>query len=867
MSTIKNSFEAIRLFPALFASVIMMSGTAGALIVFFLQRVFRPSYQPHGHMTSRSLMSRVDMNGMEETRLTLLDRIRGGVLSKLWKTEVSPLGFREGVFQRTIDNTRALIVEMAPGKKADWLVVFAHRGDLGVKLEFFLENTPPTETAGQKLQVTRLILCLNDIRQKHERTLSIYPHFGTVVKAVVGPSLKTLCQNQVICIEELWTILDEFDRMKQYALLEVLFETHPILLEILSHIATPQGNLVEQLDFQAIAKELEDVHQILLLNPDFHKALCSGTTPELKEQMAAATTAKMEDYFSKRAAAYQDMLGKIQIHLGNGLVEEAKSHYQYYQKQWSFYSIDIYLAGVKQAWTSYHNSTASSSRTLTESETLQAFALKFLGLSDEKKNSITDEIATVCFGKHIGYSLTEGMSWPDGEALHLVTTELSTFLGPIRPTAQTLATPEGKKQAVQLLEKIKVLTLEAGHLHHQGIGVQYLCSMIHSYCQGTVLLLANESSMNTAIGVLRSMRSPPKHPTIKVQPQQSIAPTITPAQRQQVLEKIKKDPFLCVSKLVLPFIKGLLPKDKHELVGNFEKHMGILRRIFDKSALREEIIQTVSDPVISAFLEKNGFDGPFCEFLNSASEKVHAHFSSVAEGKTALGHTPVTEEPVHLLVEKIVKAHSLRRGLFGRSGKQAFEGVQGKVNLEENVKADKVTIWLINELPQDVKDISSGLRALSFACFFMGISFGPFNIGTPLLGKVLATLSESLKSESVWNFIIQKLQKADPDAPLAKLLKELKPEETTEFVDFLANCLIPLTTVLTPILKERHKSLKQYKEFFRYLNEIMQNTINQDLLKIEIAKVIGLMMLELKAYGPQLDAAFKSFWQNLSQEV
>src|SRR3569832_1771674 len=247
--------------------------------------------------------------------------------------------------------------------------------------------------------------------------------------------------------------------------------------------------------------------------------------------------------------------------------------------------------------------------------------------------------------------------------------------------------------------------------------------------------------MGQVKGILRQMRlnSIPHHPVVAPVVE---ATTITPTQRGAILANIKKDPFLCLSKLIVPFIRELLAPEQQVLVENFEKNMGVLQPLFDKSSLRGEIINAVSDPVISAFIEQNGLNGPFSNFLSTASERLQNHFLNISKGEVTLGHTPIAEEPLHIFLEKIHEAHRQRKSMWA-NGKDHL-GVKGKILLEE-AKVEKIQSWLINDLPREVQTMETGVNVLSIACFFMSFSIGQFNFGTPLMAEVVGIVGGVLK--------------------------------------------------------------------------------------------------------------------------
>jgi hypothetical protein len=312
----------------------------------------------------------------------------------------------------------------------------------------------------------------------------------------------------------------------------------------------------------------------------------------------------------------------------------------------------------------------------------------------------------------------------------------------------------------------------------------------------------------------------------------------------------------------VPFIRELLPPDHHRLVDDFEKNMGVLQPLFDKSSLRKEIINAISDPVISAFIEQNGLSGPFSNFLGTASERLQTLFLNISKGEATLGHTPIAEELLHLIIEKIHAAHKQRKIMYANN--QTFEGVKGKIFLEEVAKAEKIQSWLINDLPREVQTMKTAVSVLSIACSFIGFSVGQFNFGTPLMAQALGVLGGVLKFDGISDVLIQQIRKDEPNSPIAKFLEELGEEEKASLIPFVQHQVIPVITALAPVLKERHKNLKIYTEFFQYLNKIIQSNtdINKKNLEKELAQVLSQLFAELKGYGPELDKAFKYLWES-----
>ena len=695
MSAVNNGFEIIRRFlPLVFGSV-----TVGAALLRIIQRTLahRPGYQVlEGGSPPLLLQQRIssDRTSISFRLLCIRAASNMSVYLGIEQRQIGPN--EEQADQNNLSALHeALSREIAPGKQADWLTIFAVKNDLGEKLEFFSEGSGST----QKLQVVRLIFRLNDIRQDKVRTLSIYPHFNRVVQVIVRSQMKNLCENQVICIEGIWVLLDVFDKKQQSHLNEMLFETHPILLDILAQVMAPQGNLLTQLDAQVIAKGLEDIYHILMINPDFHQALCatmacdSNANPDLKKMVEHTTVANMNAHFSGAAETYkeQNFLAKIQARLANEPKETIERHNRVYKESWSIYSVEIYLRAVEEV------SNPPSSKRL----------------------DIEDPIASSCFKQYIQSSLNQGVPLLDGETLNLITVELSNLLDPIKPTSGSATSLEDKYQTARRLQKIKILSIEVGKLHQGGVPIDFVRSTIHGYCGNNIQCLTNENTMNAVINIVRAMRPAAGYQPLPVVAQPPIAPGVTPVQSQQVVEiakkpstvsssstlqgqevlaKLKADPFLSISELVLPFIKSLLPKEHQSVVVKFEQHKDILRKLFDKSALKGEILNTLSEPWVASFFKVREFYGPFCKFLTSFNQETCILFDNVADGKNPLGET-LTERPVKALIETIQSARKLRRSLIADN--KLYQGKQLKVYLEVTEKAMPIVVWLIHDLPEE----------------------------------------------------------------------------------------------------------------------------------------------------------------------
>jgi hypothetical protein len=873
----KNSFESSRHYTMFF-----LGAFAGVVMIRIMQRSlsYQPAYQSWDPERS-SLRHRTTRDGFGEYFLDKCNILSNKFL-ELCGVEYRRRGPHEELAQLENFDTlcKALIEDMAPNKKAHWVTAFSHEKKSCLEL-ILGSNNNCIETMTQKHQVLKLIFRLNDITQHR----SINPYFCTVVKTVVGPSLADLSEKHVTCIEGVWILLDAFDRGENATLIETMFEIHPMLLEILIQAIAPQGFLLKHFNPEQAAKSLDRTNDIFLFNPDFYCALSAHRTTKIKEsssipdktvdlvniaenELKLLSLSTLSQNFLNAATSYnaEAIPAKIKSRIGENAPAELKMLQDYYEKQWAIYNIEFYLIAVLDAWTNYLDKNPSSSRnTGLDGPILQLFAQNFKNLLEPAKNDVEGDIASICFRRFIEHYLQNSGKWENSDTLHQVTVQLTSLLDPIKPISQNLGTRTDQIREANNLHRIKCLVFEVAFLLHQGLKIDTICSILSNYCQAGIHLLRNPNPMINVRNILRSMRKPRDEKPIVIEGISLASPqlsTIASTQRHQVLVKIQNDPFLCVSKLALPFIKGLLPEKDHGLIDKFIKHMGILKRLFDKSPLREEIINTVKDPAILAFLIENGFDEMFCRVLNKACELVSAHFSRVAKGEVQIGTTTLTEKPVHLLIEKIVQTHKLR--ILLRGEKIDYTGKEARAYLELSGKADKFQIWLLNELPEDVQKLSSTLQVLSFTYAFMGISFGPLNVGTPLLVKVLATLADILKWDSVWELIIKGLQENDPNGAFAKLLEDLTPEEKAELVTFLKECLIPLAAVLGPALEKRHKNLEQYKGFLQYLSKRIHSptNINEKELVKELAKVLAPMMMELKEYGPQLDAAFKSLWQS-----
>jgi hypothetical protein len=372
----------------------------------------------------------------------------------------------------------------------------------------------------------------------------------------------------------------------------------------------------------------------------------------------------------------------------------------------------------------------------------------------------------------------------------------------------------------------------------------------------------NDDTMNRVKNALRQMRlnSSQRRPAVAPVVETT---TITPTRRATVLAKIKENPFLCLSKLVVPFIRELLPLNQQALVDNFEEKMGVLQPFFNKSSLRQEIMNAISDPVIFTFIEQNGLSGPFSNFLSKTSERLQTLFLKISKGEP-LGHSPIAEEPLRLFIGKIHEAHEQRKIMW--ANKQEHIGVRGKILLE-CANVEKVQSWLINDLPREVETMKTTTKLLSVVCPFLGFSIGQFNFGTPLAAQLLGVLGGALKFNGVVDRVVEKICEDEPNSPLAKFLKGLESTEKESLIPFLQNQVIPLITALAPVLEKRHK-LEMYVQFFGYLNNLIQNNngnIDADdekLLQQKLAEVLSQLFAELQGYGPELDKAFKCLWES-----
>jgi hypothetical protein len=860
---VKNYLEIIKRSP----SLVFGSAFAGALLLRLLQTAL--SYQLEIlERSNSSLRSRASQGGL------------GGMLISFWGIQPrlkgpSPQALQDGVFQRSFREPyqsknrpgwKSLLAGMEK-EENHWLLSFT--ADLGTHLDFFYDNTVfPIFSSTERSVVLRLILRLDNACQEKKRVFWIYPHFAAVVKTVVGSYLKNLHERQVVCIEGIWSLLDELDRGGAYTLLEAFFETHPALLDVFKQVVAPEGDVLENLNLDEVIKGLEAVHQVLLLNPDFSASLSGTKHPELKKM----TCVNVGEITEACATAYNELTipAVIAKRLGAVTKEEIKQLYDHYREYLSVYSIEVYLDAAEKAWANHASNSSNSSRNSpTLKDILKNFAQSLFTMLPPEKNKITDDISARCFKNDIEQSLNkqslqeEVLDW-GGENLNLAVTTLTMVLDPLKPMLKFGAnTQEQKIQAAKNLAGVRVLIVDAGHLNHHGVDLDYICATIVINSRGGVHLLANEEPMNGVKNALRQMRLNSNSPRPVVVPAVETT-AITPTQRETVLVKIKENPFLCLSKLVVPFIRQLLPPNQQFRVDNFEEKVGVLQPLFDKSSLRKEIINAISDPVISAFIEQNGLSGPFSNFLSTASERLQTLFLNISKGETTLGHTPIAEEPLHLIIEKIHKAHERRKLMWAK--KQEHLGVRGKILLESK-NVEKVEMWLINDLPREVETMKTATNILSVICPFLGFSIGQFNFGTPLMANVLGIVGGVLKFDGVVDRVVEKICEDEPNSPLAKFLKGLKKEEKDSLIPFLQDHVIPLITALAPVLEKRHK-LEMYVQFFEDLNDLIQNNNGnidergEKILQQRLSQVLSQLFAELKGYGPELDKAFKCLWES-----
>jgi hypothetical protein len=853
MSTllIKDCFEIIRKHPSLFFGS-ALSGFAGGIIMLrVVQTAF--SYQ---------------LEAFERSNSSLRSRASRMLIS-LWGIQPRLQGPspQDKVFQRKVlgpyqpknrPDWRILLAEM---KQNHWLLSFT--ADLGARLDFFHDNNFfPVFSSTERAVVLRLILRLDNACQEKQRAFWIYPHFAAVVKTVAGSYLKNLHERQVVCIEEIWSFLDELDRGGAHALLEAFFETHPALLDILKQVVAPEGDFLENLNLDEVVKGLEAVHQVLLLNPDFNASLSGAEHPELKKM----TCVNVGETTKACATAYNELTipAVIEERLGADTQEEIKRLYDHYREYLPMYSIDVYLDAAEKAWANHASNSSNSSRNSpTLKNILKNFGQSLLTMLLPEKNKITDDISARCFTNYIEQSLNKkALNW-GGENLNLAVTTLTMVLDPLKPMLKFGAnTQEQKIQAAKNLAGVRVLVIDAGHLNHHGVDLDYICATIVINSRGGVHLLANEEPMNGVKNALRQLRLNSNSPRPVVAPVVETT-TITPIQREKVLGKIKENPFLCLSKLVVPFIRELLPPNQQFRVDDFEKNMGVLEPFFNKSSLRQEIINGISDPVISAFIEQNGLGGPFSNFLSTASERLQTLFLNISKGEP-LGNTPIAEAPLYLFIEKIHKAHERRKLMWAK--KEEHLGVRGKILLESK-NVEKVEMWLINDLPREVETMKTATNILSVVCPFLGFSIGQFNFGTPLMANVLGIVGGVLKFDGVVDRVVEKICEDEPNSPLAKFLKGLKKEEKDSLIPFLQDQVIPLITALAPVLEKRHK-LEMYVEFFEDLNDLIQNNNGnidergEKILQQRLSQVLSQLFAELKGYEPELDKAFKCLWES-----
>jgi hypothetical protein len=874
MSIGKSGFEVVRQFPALFAGVSFVSCSAGILVCYFIQKVFKPSFQPCGQRSMQLLDYRASDTRRRQSGVTVWQVVTRIVWTKLFKTESLHLNHIEQAFQQAGPETlcKKLVREMQAYGKAGWLTVFTKTNDLDSELRFFYEANLPKEMAKQRQDVLKLVLYLNDLRHNKRRVISIYPHFGTIVKTVVGSSIKILSERHVFCIEKICEFLDALDQEEELDLLQAFFETHPILFETFVQVFAPEGRFFENLQFDTMIADLHVAHGNLLQNSEFKESDTEAPTSlnsQLMERMVLITPANLKKTIADSMDAFNKTTipKKIRNLYKQDITDQAiRWHSNCYQEQWSIYSLNIYLIAIQRAWEGYKIQRAESSKTLgSPASVLNSCAEEFMNIQiPEQKKRIIKEVSTVCFKEYIQQSLKEGSPEWEAEKLNQCVLQLADLLDPLKPMFESDTPSQDKIDAAKTLQNIKWLVIDVRQLVCQGTNLDLVCTIIRDFCQGNFLFLRQRDEMHQLRTVLQQMGHRPPSRTIiqykEVKP--SAASTGSSAQhRLAVIEMIQANPFLCLSRFVIPFIKSLVPKEGQEIIHRLEKHQDILKILFDNSDLKQEIVNIFTDAFIATSLEEHGLETS-SQFLRKVNEKAQALLQNVAEGKAKLGHTPTTEEPLHLLIQKIDSAQKLRKELIAKG--ELFEGDRRKAYLEVVQKAEKIQVWLIHDLPNEVQNMSTTLRTLSFACSFLGFSVGPFNIGTPVMTRMLSILGAILKWDGVWNSVIEKLCKDDPNAPLADLLEGFLPEEKMAFINFLQDCIMPLITTVTPILQQRHNNLKKYQDFFVYLNGIMQsmNDINKRVLEKRLTQVIRLMLSEIKEYGPQLDAAFQSLWQS-----
>jgi hypothetical protein len=547
--------------------------------------------------------------------------------------------------------------------------------------------------------------------------------------------------------------------------------------------------------------------------------------------------------------------------LGGEIPDGVKRLYDHHQEHLSIYSIDIYLVAAAEEACINRAPAPSSSSTgfISPGDSLKGFAQSLLTMPGPEKNKINDAISGRCFIKYVLQSLQEALTW-DADDLHLAVTQLTRVLDPLKQELKLGANTQIK--AAKILQGVKVLLIDAAHLLHHGCDLDYICATIVFNSRGGVHLLVNDDTMNQVKNVLRQMRlnSSQRRPIVAPVVETT---TITPTQRATVLAKIKENPFLCLSKLVVPIIRQLLPLNQQALVDNFEEKMGVLQPFFNKSSLRQEIMNAISDPVIFTFIEQNGLSGPFSNFLSKTSERLQTLFLKISKGEP-LGHSPIAEEPLRLFIGKIHEAHEQRKIMW--ANKQEHIGVRGKILLE-CANVEKVQSWLINDLPREIETMKTTTKVLSVVCPFLGFSIGQFNFGTPLAAQLLGVLGGALKFNGVVDRVVEKICEDEPNSPLAKFLKGLESTEKESLIPFLQNQVIPLITALAPVLEKRHK-LEMYVEFFGYLNNLIQNNngnideYDEKLLQQKLAEVLSQLFAELKGYGPELDKAFQCLWES-----